>query len=274
MKFDKKTLSIFNSVINNVYFLYLIAFVSFIDIIGYIIRNEYSAVIFFYLIGMLTFYYTKNMSVVLLAALIGTTIMHFVNNLFGVKEGMKGSKKSKKNKQSKDEELEDELMEDEELEDELMEDEELGDDIDKLIDDEELQEEFTLSKDVLEKNKDEERKLNKFSGEMKKKSKEKNKQGYQNNMKLKPSLYNMPNKDQVAKQLGKADKMEKAYDNLEKIVGEKGIKSMNESTKSLIKQQDKLLKGLKDITPSINSAMESIGKIDFNKLGGMFGDDE
>ena len=50
MKFDKKSLSIFNSIINNVYFLYLVAFISFIDIIGYIIKNQYSAVIFFYLI--------------------------------------------------------------------------------------------------------------------------------------------------------------------------------------------------------------------------------
>ena len=33
-----------------------------------------------------------------------------------------------------------------------------------------------------------------------------------------------------------------------------------------------LLKGLKDITPSINSAMESISKIDFNKLTGMIGE--
>ena len=227
MKFDKKSLSIFNSVINNVYFLYLIAFVSLIDVVGYIIRNEYSAVVFFYLIGMLTFYYTKNMSVVLLAALIGTTIMHFVNNLFGVKEGMKGSKKSKKNKQSKNEELENEPIEDEELEDEAMEDEELEEEyIDELIDqedDEDLQEKFTVSESVIKENKNKERKLDKLNN--------KNKQGYQNNMKLKPSLYNMPNKNQLAKQLGKADKMEKAYDNLEKIVGEKGIKSMNESTK-------------------------------------------
>ena len=246
MKFDKKSLSIFNSVINNVYFLYLIAFISFLDVIGYIMRNQYSAVIFFYLVSMLTFCYTKNMSVVLLTALIGTTLMHFLNNLFGIREGMKGKKNGDKNNESnnsnhtKQEEVEDLDEEDEED-----------------VDDEEVE-------DL-----DEVKEL-KFKKNLKNK---KSKQGYQNNKKLKPSLYNLPNKDHVAKQLGKADKMEKAYDNLEKIVGEKGIHSMNESTKNLIKQQDKLLKGLKDITPSINSAMESIGKIDFSKLGGMFEDE-
>tara|TARA_B100000902_G_C27285753_1_gene904335 strand:- start:891 stop:1601 length:711 start_codon:yes stop_codon:yes gene_type:complete len=236
MKFDKKSLSIFNSVINNVYFLYLIAFISFLDVIGYIMRNQYSAVIFFYLVGMLTFCYTKNMSVVLLTALIGTTLMHFLNNLFGIREGMKGKKNEHKNNES-DNSNHIKQEEEEDLDDEEVED---------------LVKEFKLKKNL--KNK-------------------KSKQGYQNNKKLKPSLYNLPNKDDVAKQLGKADKMEKAYDNLEKIVGEKGIHSMNESTKNLIKQQDKLLKGLKDITPSINSAMESIGKIDFSKLGGMFEDE-
>ena len=242
MKFDKKSLSIFNSVINNVYFLYLVAFISLVDVIGYIMRHQYSAVVFFYLVGMLTFYYTKNMSVVLLTALVGTTFMHFANNLFGIREGMKESKRSAKD----------------EVEDKV--DDEVEDDDDDYDD--------APVEDILE---DMNKKKSKSTEKI---SNKKQKQGYQNNMKLKPSLYNMPNKDQVSKQLGKADKMEKAYDNLEKIVGNKGIQSMNESTKDLINQQDKLLKGLKDITPSINTAMESIGKIDFTKLGGMFGNDE
>ena len=244
MKFDKKSLSIFNSVINNVYFLYLVAFISLVDVIGYIMRHQYSAVVFFYLVGMLTFYYTKNMSVVLLTALIGTTLMHFANNLFGIREGMKESAEDKDEDADADADAYDDTDTDE--------DDHADADADADADANAL-----------------ENMNNKKSKKMSNK-----KQGYQNNMKLKPSLYNMPNKDQVAKQLGKADKMEKAYDNLEKIVGNKGIQSMNESTKDLIKQQDKLLKGLKDITPSINTAMESIGKIDFTKLGGMFGSDE
>lgn len=252
MKFDKKSLSIFNSVINNVYFLYLVAFISLVDVIGYIMRHQYSAVVFFYLVGMLTFYYTKNMSVVLLTALIGTTLMHFANNLFGIREGMKESKRSANANDEVEYEGEGEV-------DVNGEDEGEG----------EVEGEDALE-DILKNMK--KSKSKSTSTEIM--SKKKQKQGYQNNMKLKPSLYNMPNKDQVAKQLGKADKMEKAYDNLEKIVGNKGIQSMNESTKDLIKQQDKLLKGLKDITPSINTAMESIGKIDFTKLGGMFGSDE
>jgi hypothetical protein len=256
MKFGKKSLSIFNSLINNVYFLYLVAFVSLIDVIGYIIRHQYSAVVFFYLVGMLTFYYTKNMSVVLLTALVGTTLMHFINNLFGIREGMNNKEideakaRAKAKAKDKDDDANDEAKARAKAKAKDKDDDANDDDNDDALE------------DILENMN------NKKSKNMSKK------QGYQNNMKLKPSLYNMPNKDQVAKQLGKADKMEKAYDNLEKIVGNKGIQSMNESTRDLIKQQDRLLKGLKDITPSINNAMESIGKIDFTKLGGMFGSDE
>ena len=96
------------------------------------------------------------------------------------------------------------------------------------------------------------------------------KSGYQNQVKLKPSLYNIPNKDQLSKQLGKADKMEQAYDNLEKVVGDNGIKSMSNNTKELIKQQKELLHGLKDITPALNEAMGAIGKIDLGGLSSLF----
>ena len=97
----------------------------------------------------------------------------------------------------------------------------------------------------------------------------KNKEKYAN-QKINPGLYNIPNKDNLKKQLGKADKMENAYDNLEKVVGENGIKSMSNNTKELVKQQNELLKGLKEVTPAINEAMGAIGKIDLNNLTKMF----
>lgn len=247
MKFSKKSLSVVNSLVNNVYILYVIAFIALIDILGYILRKEFSAVLFFYLLGMLTFYYTKNMTIVLLSAILGTSLLHFIKNLMGYKEGMKGKKaKKNKNKNKKLDEEEDDDLSVEETEDK-----------DKDKDDENEDEEE--DEDVLENMKQS------LGKGFKKKS------GYQNQVKLKPGMYNIPNKEDMQRQLGEADKMEKAYDNLEKIVGEKGIKSVSNSTKDLIKQQDELLKGLKDITPAINDAMTSIGKIDFNKLTGLLG---
>ena len=80
----------------------------------------------------------------------------------------------------------------------------------------------------------------------------------------------MPNKKQLEEQLGKADEMEKAYDNLEKVIGQNGIKSMSDTTKELVKQQKDLLKGLKDITPALHEAMGAIGKIDLGGISSIF----
>ena len=100
--------------------------------------------------------------------------------------------------------------------------------------------------------------------------KNKKKSGYQNKMKLNPGMYNSPNKEQISKQLGKAGQMEKAYDNLDKMIGQEGIKSISSHTKKLVKQQNELMKDLKDITPTLNEAVGAISKLDLSKLGNMF----
>ena len=102
------------------------------------------------------------------------------------------------------------------------------------------------------------------------KKKKSKKSGYQNKMKLNPGMYNTPNKEQISKQLGKAGQMEKAYDNLDKMIGQEGIKSISSHTKKLVKQQNDLMKDLKDITPTLNEAVGAISKLDLSKLGNMF----
>ena len=89
-KFNSK--SIFNKLVNNKIVLYIVALICLFDILGYIMRYEFSAVLFFYLIGMITFNYTKNMTVVLGTALLMTSLMHLIRNMMGFKEGMKGNK--------------------------------------------------------------------------------------------------------------------------------------------------------------------------------------
>tara|TARA_B100000242_G_C43018972_1_gene474065 strand:+ start:585 stop:1346 length:762 start_codon:yes stop_codon:yes gene_type:complete len=235
--------SFVNKTLNNKYVLYLVAAVSLLDILGYILKQQFSAVLFFYLIAMIVFYFNKNMTLVLGSALIGTTLLHILKNLMGIKEGFKEGtdhSDSKEDTTSK----------------------EANKVIDKLVD--EIQDDEDKDEDEDEdEDKDKEQMKNKRKAGMK------NKEKYAN-QKINPGLYNIPNKDNLKKQLGKADKMENAYDNLEKVVGENGIKSMSNNTKELVKQQNELLKGLKEVTPAINEAMGAIGKIDLNNLTKMF----
>ena len=88
---------------------------------------------------------------------------------------------------------------------------------------------------------------------------------------LTPALFdNIPNKEQLQKQVGKATEMEQAYDNIEKIMGKENIQSISTDTKDLIKQQNELIKQLKTMTPALNEAMTSIGNLDLSKLTSMF----
>jgi hypothetical protein len=96
------------------------------------------------------------------------------------------------------------------------------------------------------------------------------KDSYQNQIPLTPGLYNMPNKEQMTKQLGKASEVEQAYDNLEKVMGTKNIQAMSSDTRDLIRQQNELIKQLKSMTPALNEAMNALGGIDLSKLTNMF----
>ena len=233
-KFNSK--SIFNKLVNNKIVLYIIALICLFDILGYIMRYEFSAVLFFYLIGMITFNYTKNMTVVLGTALLMTSLMHLIRNMMRLKEGFKEGKEAKETEETEETEPEETEAEGEKGQEEEGKEEEEKED--------EKEEEF--------------------------KNKKSKKSGYQNQMKLNPGMYNSPNKEQISKQLGKAGQMEKAYDNLDKMIGQEGIKSISSHTKKLVKQQNELMKDLKDITPTLNEAVGAISKLDLSKLGNMF----
>ena len=60
--------------LTNKYLLYLIVFISTINILGYIVLNQLNAVIFFGLVGFISYQFSKNMTVVLLISLLFTNL--------------------------------------------------------------------------------------------------------------------------------------------------------------------------------------------------------
>ena len=64
-----------SKLVNNKYFLYLMVFLAATNVLGYMVTNKWNAIIFFVLIGLLTFQFSKNMAVVLLAALVATNFL-------------------------------------------------------------------------------------------------------------------------------------------------------------------------------------------------------
>lgn len=105
-----KVPSILTKIFTNKYFLYLMVFLAFTNVVGYIILGNISAVIYFILIGLLVTLFSRNMSLVLLIALIFTNLIT-VNNIMPnnsntKKEGFEGKEEEKKENENKNENFE------------------------------------------------------------------------------------------------------------------------------------------------------------------------
>lgn len=245
-----------NPVFKNKFVLYFVAILVFIQLLTYLLNSKFSAIIFFYIVSLITYKFNKNMTIVLGVP----AILTFVINNFMYRSTVEGLE----NKEDSEESVEVEESTDDDIP--LDEEDIVGEDMvdEKLIEENSAEKNNELKKiqvtdkqiqDLLRKTLDDKEKPTKS--------------GYKN-MKKTPGLYTLPNKDDIKKQMKKADKIEEAYDNLEKVIGKDGIKSISSNTKELVEQQKELISGLKDITPALDQAMGALSKVDMSKIMGIF----
>ena len=64
-----------SKILTNKYFLYFMVFLASTNVLGYLVTNKINAVVFFALVSLLTYYFSKNYAVILLVALISTNFM-------------------------------------------------------------------------------------------------------------------------------------------------------------------------------------------------------
>ena len=76
-----------SKLLTNKYFLYFIVFLASTNVLGYIVTNKINAIIFFILVSLLTYQFSKNMAVILLVAIIATNFL-MVNKR--MREGLEG----------------------------------------------------------------------------------------------------------------------------------------------------------------------------------------
>ena len=79
-----------NKLINNRITLFFVAALAFISLYIHIVNSNFSAVLLFFLTCGLVYCFTKNMTLVLGASFIVTTIAYMTANLFGFREGLAG----------------------------------------------------------------------------------------------------------------------------------------------------------------------------------------
>lgn len=95
-----KVPTVISKMFTNKYFLYLMAFLSFTNVIGYIILGNVNAVIYFIIVSLFIAFFSRNMAFILFIALIFTNLI-IVHNVPS-KEGFEGENKEETQEKMKD----------------------------------------------------------------------------------------------------------------------------------------------------------------------------
>jgi hypothetical protein len=81
----------FSKIFQNKFVLYGVSIFAVSNVLGYLAKEQYNAATFFLAIGLLTSYFTKNMTVVLLTAIVTTALFSSQKLIEGFKEGATGA---------------------------------------------------------------------------------------------------------------------------------------------------------------------------------------
>lgn len=190
------------------------------------------------LIGLLTSYFSKNMIIILLTAFATVFVFEMIGSP-GVMEGMEGKDEKDKKDESADTKKDAEKEKDAE-------------------NDKDAEKEKDAEKDKEVKTKKEGNRGVK-----------KTKQGMAT---LSPASYDGKNHDddgddengngpKGANRIDYASTLEQAYDNIENIIGEDGVRGLTDQTKSLMNQQKELMNSMKDMGPLLQSAEKFMSQI-------------
>lgn len=103
MKITKEIQKSLKAVLNDKYVLYVVAFIAVTQLLAYLGTQNFNALLVFLLSGFIASYFTKNMNVILLVAIIASNVFHLS---YTIKEGMENKKADAKAKAEGDDEAE------------------------------------------------------------------------------------------------------------------------------------------------------------------------
>ena len=91
-----KVPSVIKKMLVNKYVLYVILFISITNILGYLGSQDFNALTFFVIVAFLTTYFSKNMIIVLLVAMVSTNFLSMSNRIPHTIEAMSNNKRKDK----------------------------------------------------------------------------------------------------------------------------------------------------------------------------------
>ena len=225
----------FSTLSTNKTFLYFTVFLAITTVIGYLATNRIRAVIFFALIGMLVSRYTPNMSVVLLIAVLSTSLLVSTRTLH---EGMEDATSSTDTNTNAD--VEDKMTPQTKKALAALKAEPSVKDAKKKMAKETKLKEETTDTPAPEA------------------------------MSSMPKAQNNPNKG-ASSRIDYASTIEEAYKNLEQGLGAGGIKQLTKDTSALMSQQKELFQSMQQMAPLIQDAKSMLKGFDMKSLNGLAG---
>ena len=222
------------AILKNKYVLYVLLVLAIINVLGYVALQDYDSLALFVAVGVLSTYFSKNMAVNLLLAIAVTSLIA-VNKR--VVEGMKNED-----------------------------------------DDDEEEEKPKKKAKKAKKGKKEGMNSPECTGSGAStcpagkvcNAGQCVPETFQNNVPpSSPAAVDEDDDEAVGDRIDYAATMEQAYDNLQTMLGDDGIKSITSETKKLVNQQKDLMKTLNSMAPVLNTAKETLSGMDLPNIGEM-----
>jgi len=235
-----------SKILTNKYFLYFIVFLSATNILGYLVTNKLNAVIFFGLVSLLTYQFSKNMAVVLLSSLLATSLI--MSNKI-MREGLENATDNNSDKLDKLGDISPEMKK---AADTLNETNSVEETKAKLKENKSNEEKVTTDLNNPDLNKGTGEDEPEGAGEKLANNKKVNSGGQTNGPRIDYSAT-----------------MEEAYNNLDKILGSDGVSKLTQDTQKLMAQQQKLFDTMQNMTPMLQNAKEMLSGFDMKSLGNL-----
>lgn len=242
-----------NNLFTNKYFLYVMVFLSATTNLGYLMANNFNAVAFFFLVGIIMVNFSKNMAIVLTVCLVATNFLMATKMREGMTNADSSSKKPSKNSVSEEETTDESTassssenaqklakmkqLKDKQSESSASEDSEVVD-----IEDNAKQPPFNSSDEVI-------------------------------NMPLQPTdeasgFRPMDSRESKKPKLDYGASITNAYKDLNTYLDPDALKSLTSETMTLMKEQKKLYESMNSMGPLLNQAKTLLDGFDMKQLNG------
>lgn len=228
-----------SKLVTNKYFLYFVVFLSATNVLAYLAANRINAVIFFVLVSLLSYQFSKNMAVVLLIAVVAT---NFLMANKGLREGLENATSE----------------EDSTAVERISEtDEEIGKAIPlvkKAKNNEELNAKIAEKKETIDIN----------NTDLNKTTDEEEPEGFSGSSK--PGKKAATTSEKFGPRLDYAATIEESYQHLDNLLGSDSIQQLTTDTQKLMKQQQTLFNTMNQMVPVLEGAQNMLQNFDIGNL--------